>query len=207
MKKLFKLLLSASVIAYINFAAAQSIDDMYTLIRPAQPTQTPDKVEVIEVFSYACPGCYMFEPTISKWVESAPDHVEFIRMPAMFNPSWGPLGKAYYIAEKLGVQDQMHHLIFEALHKERKQVFTDDEIRAFFIENGVDEKEFDRAARSMEVRTQVRRAENMVKKYKVASTPSIVINGKYLVQPSRTRGNEGLYEVMNTLISREKENL
>ena len=207
MKKLFKLILAVAAVTCLNPVTAQSIDELYTLIRPTQPTATPGKVEVIEVFSYACGGCYMFEPVIRKWLDAMPEQAEFVRMPAMFNAGWEPLGKAYYTAEKLGITQTIHPLIFEAIHKDKRQIFDDAAIREFFIENGVDAGEYDRAANSMEVKTQVRKANVMIKKYKVPSTPSIVINGKYLIQPSRIRGDNGLYEVMNTLISREQENL
>ena len=207
MKKLMiNLVLVMAASSLPDTAVAQSFDGMYTLIRPAQPTETPGKIEVVEVFSYACPGCYMFEPVISKWREQAPDKVEFRRLPAVFNNGWGPLGQAYYTAEKLGVLDQLHPLIFQAIHKDKRQVFTDDEIRAFFVEMGIDETTFNTAYNSMDVKTRMRKSEVMVKKYKVPSTPSIVINGKYLVQPSRTKGDEGLYAVMDYLIGKELQN-
>ena len=34
----------------------------YFLVEPAQPTATGDKIEVLEVFSYACPHCAHFQP-------------------------------------------------------------------------------------------------------------------------------------------------
>ena len=34
----------------------------YERINPAQPTTSGDKVEVVEVFSYACVHCANFEP-------------------------------------------------------------------------------------------------------------------------------------------------
>ena len=39
----------------------------YFLISPARPTSVPaGKVEVTEVFSYACPACNIFQPTMHK---------------------------------------------------------------------------------------------------------------------------------------------
>ena len=42
----------------------------YETLSPAQPTQNPDKVEVIEFFWYGCPHCYDFEPLLEKWVKT-----------------------------------------------------------------------------------------------------------------------------------------
>ena len=45
----------------------------YFLIVPARPTSLPaGKVEVTEVFSYACPACNVFVPTIHKLKASLP---------------------------------------------------------------------------------------------------------------------------------------
>jgi thiol:disulfide interchange protein DsbA len=34
----------------------------YFVIDPPQPTSSGDKIEVLEVFSYACPHCAHFQP-------------------------------------------------------------------------------------------------------------------------------------------------
>ena len=45
----------------------------YFLIQPARPTSMPaGKVEVTEVFSYACPACNVFVPTMHKLKASLP---------------------------------------------------------------------------------------------------------------------------------------
>lgn len=196
-----------SLVIYSSLASSQSIEDLYTLVRPVQPTQTPGKVEVIEIFSYGCGGCYRFEPVISRWLETAPEEVAFRRMPAVFQSGWDNLGKAYYTAIKLGIIDDLHHKIFEAIHKDKRNLFTEHEIKNLFIENGVDERTFDRAFNSMEIKTKVKQADVMNRKYKAAYTPTIIINGKYLVLPSDTNGIENLFEVLDELVAREIQNL
>ena len=53
-------------------------------IRPAQPTRSSDKVEVLEVFFYGCIHCYNLEPFVKQWLENMPEDVEFYRMPVIF---------------------------------------------------------------------------------------------------------------------------
>ena len=63
----------------------------YTVLSPAQPTSTDaGKVEVAEVFMFGCPGCYMMEPRIQAWLAKKPDYIEFVRIPAPWNPSSNP---------------------------------------------------------------------------------------------------------------------
>ena len=90
--------------------------DGYMTITPAQPTQSEDKIEVVEVFWYACPHCFDFEPHISKWLETKPDDVEFRRMPGIFRKNWIRHAKAYFTAEKLGVLDVILTSLFDATH-------------------------------------------------------------------------------------------
>ena len=57
----------------------------YFLIDPPQPTSSGDKVEVLEVFSYACPHCAHFQPYAEQIKQSLPDYAAFGYMPAIFN--------------------------------------------------------------------------------------------------------------------------
>src|SRR5579872_1704619 len=58
----------------------------YFLVQPAQPTTVgPGKVEVTEVFSYACPACNRFYPTIDKLKAALPANAELTFVPAAFN--------------------------------------------------------------------------------------------------------------------------
>src|SRR5260370_21198913 len=60
----------------------------YFLIQPARPTSMPaGKVEVTEVFSYACPACNLFVPTMHKLKASLSPNAVFDFLPASFNPS------------------------------------------------------------------------------------------------------------------------
>ncbi len=59
----------------------------YYLISPAHPTSLPaGKVEVTEVFSYACPACNIFVTTIHKLKASLPPNAVLDYLPASFNP-------------------------------------------------------------------------------------------------------------------------
>ena len=56
-------------------AYAQVQGQDYQLLTPPQPTATPDKVEVIEFFSYGCPHCYALQPQVVKWAAELPANV------------------------------------------------------------------------------------------------------------------------------------
>src|SRR5215210_8275536 len=62
-------------------------------INPPQPTETGNKIEVIEFFSYACPHCHTLESPLNAWLKRKPADVEFRRVPVIFNDSWTPFAQ------------------------------------------------------------------------------------------------------------------
>ena len=60
----------------------------YFLIVPPHPTALPaGKVEVTEVFSYACPACNLFVPTMHKLKASLPPNAVLDFLPASSIPA------------------------------------------------------------------------------------------------------------------------
>ncbi len=180
-------------------------DDPYKLIIPAQPTQSAEgKIEVVEVFWYGCPHCYDFEPYVENWLKDLPEDVEFRRMPGIFNKSWIAHAKAYFTAEKLGVLDKIHGSLFGALHRERKRIYTEDELKDFFISKGIDGDEFTRVFNSSEIETKFKQAFVMGQRYKITGVPAVIVNGKYMTSASMTGSYENLLKTVDQLADKER---
>ena len=175
----------------------------YETLSPAQPTQNPDKIEVIEFFWYGCPHCYAFEPLLEKWVKSLPKNVEFIRQPAVFNETWGKHAKAYYTAEALGVVDKVHADFFDAVQNKKESLDTEEALAKFFAAHGVNEAQFHEAYNSFAVDTKMRNAPSMATRYGITGVPAIIINGKYKTNGTLAGSHEKMIEVMNNLIKQE----
>ncbi|HYN53594.1 MAG TPA: thiol:disulfide interchange protein DsbA/DsbL, partial [Methylotenera sp.] len=45
------------------------------------PTETPNKIEVTELFWYGCIHCYQIDPMLNAWVKKLPADVVFKRVP------------------------------------------------------------------------------------------------------------------------------
>jgi thiol:disulfide interchange protein DsbA len=175
----------------------------YFLVDPPQPTATGDKVEVLEVFSYACPHCAHFQPYADQLKQSLPKGAVFAYMPAVFNPSWEPYARAYYTAESLGVVEQTHQALFDALHKDHLPMRTIDELATFYAQHGVDKAKFLAASNSFEVESKLQRSSQLVKAYNVDGTPSIIVNGKYRVTGASAGGYPQLIELVDWLVQKE----
>jgi thiol:disulfide interchange protein DsbA len=185
--------------------AAGDLLGQYEPITPPQPTQSPDKVEVVELFWYGCPHCYEFEPFIKRWLVSKPDYVTFIRMPAVFanNRLWLLHAQAFYTAEALGVLDRVHAALFEAYNKERRPLDSKERLAALFKEQGVSDDEFARAWDSFAVQSRVRQATALTERYRIDGVPAVVVNGKYRTSGSLTGTYANLLKVVDALVEQE----
>jgi thiol:disulfide interchange protein DsbA len=176
----------------------------YKRIVNPQPTLTEDKIEVLELFWYGCPHCYQIEPEVEVWLKSKPDDVEFVRMPAVLGPSWELLARGYYTAELLGATDKIHKPLFERLHKARKRIRNADELKAFFVEQGVSAEDFDNTFSSFAVITKTNRAKQARDMYGISGVPALVVNGKYLVTAELAGGNKQMLDVVDYLVEQER---
>lgn len=175
----------------------------YTLIKDASASNSDGKVTVYEVFGYLCPHCFSFQPYVSAWHAKLPDTVEFVRVPAIFSPAWEPLGRAYITAESLGVVEKGHDDMFRAIHQERKQIRSIEDAADFFANYGADKETFLSTAGSFAVDAKVRQYQALVRKWGVRGTPSLVVDGKYLISVSQTVPQPMMLEVADFLIAKE----
>src|SRR5882762_485211 len=92
----------------------------YFAIQPPRPTSLPPgKVEVTEIFSYACPACNVFQPTIHKLKLSMPPNAVLDFVPAAFNTAedWPMFQLAFLTAQALGIEQKAHDAMFDAVWK------------------------------------------------------------------------------------------
>ena len=108
---------------------------------------------------------------------------------------------------KLSALDAIHGPLFDAIHKERKQIHDDKAIRKFFIRNGVDKGDFKQVYESDEIDTKVKQAFVMAQRYKLTGVPAVIVNGKYLVSGSTAGSFPNVLQVIDQLIGRERANM
>lgn len=200
LKTLKKLIPAFGLVAASLTAQAQQAQ--YTTYENAFPSQTPNKVEVLEFFSYACPHCAAIEPMVEKLAKEMPENTVLVPVPVAFNAAMQPMQQLFYSLTALNRTD-LHAKVFDAIHKEKKRLFTRDAIVEWVVEQGVDKKAFEDAFDSFGVNTQVRRAAELTNQYKIEATPSFTVAGKYLTSPGMTGTYEGTINVIKDLLDKE----
>lgn len=175
------LVLASACSAASNSATAPYTngDEYVTLPGPHQRYSNDGKVEVVEVFSYACIHCAEFAPDAEKLRKALPPGVKFKLLPAPFNQAWLPYARAFYAAKQLGVVQQTHLKLFVEKFAQHYPLNSLDDLADFYARQGVNRAKFMQIATSPEATTALKADLALIQKWGVDATPTIVVDGKY----------------------------
>ena len=198
---------SAALLATSLPAAAQAPAEGkdYLRVDPPQPARETGKVEVLEFFSYACPHCHAFEPTLEAWAKQLPADVVFKRVPVPFLMNADNFMRTYYALEATGMVEAMQLKIFRAIHIDRVRLEKPEEIAEFIGKNGGDSAKFLAAFKSFSTATAVTRGKKLMADFKIDSVPTIVVNGRFITSPSLAGGAPQSLAVTDQLIQKSRK--
>jgi thiol:disulfide interchange protein DsbA len=192
----------------------------FDLLSPTQETHVrKGKVEVMEVFSYGCPGCNGFQPVMAALEHSLPKNAQMVFLPASFHPeeNWPMLQRAYFTAQALGIADRTHQAIFDAVWKSGELAVADpttrrlrsplpsiaDAAKCYERLTGVKADTFLATARSFSVDLKMRSADAQIIAMQVPGTPCIVVNGKYRINMESLHSEDDLIGMVRFLVAQE----
>jgi protein dithiol oxidoreductase (disulfide-forming) len=182
----------------------------YDPIVPAQPTNVgPGKVEVMEVFWYGCPHCFALEPYMQSWIKNKPDFIQLVRVPVMWGPAHRAHARLFYTLEALGRQD-LHQKVFDTLHGGSEPLYGKDDASTLVAQlswakrNGIDAQAFTQAYNSFTVNSNLSRAEDLTKRYRIEGVPFLAVNGKYGTDVGKAGGPSNLIQLLNDLATSER---
>ncbi len=205
MKHVWKLA-AAAVIAVVAFSGVSAQAQLtagkdYQAITPPQPTPPGKSIEVIEFFWYGCSHCSQLQPSLKAWLKNKPADVAFRSQPAAFDESWTQLGRTYFAIETIGALDTLHPEVFTAIHRTKKldpkAMLKDPKLLFAWVgAQKQDEKKFTDAYNSFSVVSKANRLIDTTSAYGVSGTPSIAVEGRYLIAPhmASTKSNAVDYE-------------
>jgi protein dithiol oxidoreductase (disulfide-forming) len=180
----------------------------YVRIDPAQPTQAaPGKVEVIEVFSYACHACAAAQPEVDRWKKTMPATAQFDYLPAVFNPSWELAARGYYTAKALSLIDKTHQATFDANFNSGKPLATADDFARLYSTFGSNVEELTKTMNGFAVNNWIAQAKKRVMAYGVDSTPTLVVHGKWRITGRGAGSYMEMFKIAEFLIRMEAANL
>jgi protein dithiol oxidoreductase (disulfide-forming) len=188
-------------------AASYEEGTHYKRVREVSAPADPKRIVVNEFFWYGCSHCAAFEPVIQGWAKTKPADVDFVQVPNSLGRPIGMLhAKAFYAADSLGVLAKTHEAMFDAIHNKHNMLETDDQLAAFFNQQtGVLPDVFKGTLNGFAVDSRFRNAEALTKQFGVASTPVIVVGGRYLVDARMAGGFDGMIKITNHLIEKVRK--
>lgn len=194
--------------AGLGLSAAVSAQELvegqdYTLLESPVATQVDDgQVEVTEVFWFGCPHCYRLQTPVNEWYETLDGDVTIVKMPATMGGNWNKHAAAFYAAESLGIEEDLHADFFDAIHQDDRSLTDADDIAEFFADYGVTEDEAKQALTSFSVRSDVNKANSRMREMRLMGVPALVIDGRYVVTPSTAGSLQNMPQIAEQLIER-----
>ncbi len=192
----------------------------YTVLTRPQPSQAAaGKVEVMEVFSYGCPGCNLALPSMERLQTALPRNAQMVYVHASWNKaeSWPMFQRAYATAQALGIADSSHTAMFNAVwgagaplavldtrtnRLKSPQPSIEDVARFHAKRKACTEAQFLAASRSFAVENRMRLFDSLVKGYQVPSTPCVIVGGRYRVEMAALKSDEELIALVRMLIQK-----
>lgn len=200
MSIMFSRILFAAALAVIFFApSVQAQSDRTYITIPSKSSDTSEKIEILEFFTYMCPHCDTMDSLMRVWEQKAPQDVVVKRVPVAFNARMEPLQRLYYTLEALNFTasaksyfplgplkraDDLHPKVFAAIYDNKQSLFTKSTITNWAVKQGIDKVQFEQAFDSFLINSQVRRANQITTSYHIESIPSLAIGGKFITSPA-----------------------
>lgn len=179
----------------------------YLVLDKRAPVDAPaGKIEVVEFFSYNCPHCNDFEPSLEAWVKTLPKEVAFRRIPVPFvGNDVEAKQRLYYALEAMGKIDEFQPKVFNAIHAQRQNVNGDANIIAWASANGLDATKFKETFTSFSVASKAKRASQLTDAYKVAGVPAMAVAGRWYVDGETAGNMTKVLQVVNYLVGEAKK--
>lgn len=199
-----KLLGALMLLASFNVLAAdpQLGTDFDKTLQPIT-TDTPNKIEVAEVFWYGCVHCYHMDPILDAWVKKLPSDVVFKRVPGLPQPAWAPMAKAFYAMEDLKLSAKLHTALFDAIHKDKTLNPTDEAAAIDWMtkKSGMDRSKVEGAFKSFSMNNKLNQAANFFRASGATGVPSLIINGQFITSSTMAGGNEQALKAADFIIA------
>ena len=166
------------------------------------PTESKDKIEVVELFWYGCVHCFNMDPYLDEWADNLPKDVTFKRIPAIPRKDWIESAKAYYALETLGVVNKLHEKLFDAIHKEKSLKHNDTRalIKWISVNGKLDKKDVESAFNSFSMKAKLSRSYKIFKSAGATGVPTMIIDGKYFTSSTLAGGEQNAIDIMNFII-------
>jgi len=165
----------------------------------------PLRHSVIEVFEYGCPYCRKLNTTLRHWGSSLPSSVTFSQIPSLIGKPYIPMTLATFAVEtmaptKLGAFERY---AFQIIQDDGKPIDDVNSYLAAAAQAGIQPKLLAQAVHQPQVMDMARNDLTLMRILHLRHTPSLLICGRYLIDPGNVGGNYSFFlQLANGLVSK-----
>jgi thiol:disulfide interchange protein DsbA len=168
-------------------------------------------VELLYFFWYGCPTCQMIDDQVSQMAATLPEGVRFLKLPAVFelDNDWGVHANLFWALENMGVEKDLHTKVFYAVQGEPGgghgplRLLSPESQKTFAKANKLNMKDFDASLKAPFVKNQLQRTVSYLDAVELASVPSFIVNGRYIVSIESRRPIEDFFNEAARLAKEE----
>ena len=155
--------------------------DYEVLARPIA-TASGNRIELLEVFNYACSHCNDFSAKLVAWQRRQPADVAIRYEAAPYGGFFDEMARAFYAARVLGVVAKTHEGIFRAVHGTRSiRAGEEASIVVAYARLGVDPGRFRAEYGSGRIDERLRHAKALMVAADVGGVPALIVAGRYRI--------------------------
>ena len=173
--------------------------EVQTLLAQAQ-----GKKQIFVFFSYACYWCSELHASLDSWVSQQDvSQLSFKKVPVIFDDSWEPLARAYYLAQLVKKEDTLDKRLFNAVQKEHRPLMTEVALSVFFEEQGVRKEVFKELYHSFALHRKLSEGKQICTNFRIMESPALVIHtasGDYLTTLAMAGSKEKMNHLLDHLI-------
>ena len=151
----------------------------------------PGKIEVAEVFAYWCSHCAHFAPMLETWKRDLPKNVQLVYVPSALDLS-DDYARFHFAADAAKALPVLHSRLFAAIHEtgELPKAAQLPQIAAYGARvQGVNTKALAAALKdSKAIEAKMQYAHDFAVRSQIPGTPSLVVDGRYLVLGNSYQG-------------------
>ncbi len=163
-----------------------------------------EKVDVLEFMSFYCGHCYMFEREIPVIKKAFPGKIRWKALPIFWGQMSPKPSEAYLLAVDAGKGEEMKRELFKAYFEEKRDITKIETIEEIGKKIGLG-SEFIQKLREGAKKQEVEQALDLMKKYRVHETPTLIIAGNIMTSPDMVNEKIDLFRdnviiIINSLI-------
>ncbi|NZA27280.1 thiol:disulfide interchange protein DsbA/DsbL [Luteimonas sp. SJ-92] len=173
----------------------------YVVIADGAPWQAADgRIEVVEIFSYACHVCDELHPLVEAWRGRLPRDVRFEYLPVVYQRQ-DAFATGFFAVQSLGQLSRVHGATFDAVHRggELARNASTAELAWFYAQQDIDRDALERAMHEVQTGQKLNAAREFLLRSGAEGTPTFIIDGRYRVQ---ARSLRDLLRIADQLIAK-----